>query len=144
MDCIRVGIVFEAFYQRYVVPKKDKAPRWASQLESFRNKAALTPEELLLLLDTAWAWGSRFYDTNHGEGACYELLHLLFSEARVVYLREKGVMPEDLALRLARRLYFDVSRDPKLRKTEAEAKESKILGGVEQDPLTGKITVKPR
>ena len=127
MNCIRVGIVFEAFYQKFVEPAKWKAPRWASELNELRGKAALTPAQLWAMLTRSWAWGTRFYNSNHGKGACYDMLHLLFEEARVVCRREQYDMDKEWAQRLGRCLYYDVSRDPKLRKPEVEAEAKEVV-----------------
>ena len=48
-------------------------------------------------MDHAITWGSGHYDTNHGTGAgvngsCFEMLRLMFMEARTVYLRERDRM----------------------------------------------------
>ena len=117
MDCIRVGVVFEFFYQRFVEPKKSKMPTWAKTLEKLRNKAALTPKELLQMLQCCWAVGCRFYNTQHGQGkgevgSCFELLNRLFTEAAVVYEREKKDI-KDKALADALRVQIEkgVSRD---------------------------------
>ena len=100
MDCIRVGVVFEFFYQRFVEPKKSKMPTWAESLEKLRNKAALTPKELLQMLQCCWTVGCRFYNTQHRQGkgevgSCFELLNRLFTEAAVVYEREKKDIIEE-------------------------------------------------
>ena len=117
MDCIRVGVVFEFFYQRFVEPKKSKMLTWAQTLEKLRNKAALTPKELLQMLQCCWAVGCRFYNTQHGQGkgevgSCFELLNRLFTEAAVVYEREKKDI-KDKALADALRVQIEkgVSRD---------------------------------
>ena len=136
MDCIRVGVVYEFFYQRYVEPIKSKMPTWTESLESLRNKAALTPKELLEMLQRSWAVGSRFYKTNRGvgkgeKGTCFELLRRLFLEASVVYEREKrSIKDKELAEALRAQIERGLTRveDKKLEevKKQVENVEKKM------------------
>ena len=131
MDCIRVGVVYEFFYQRYVEPIKSKMPTWTESLESLRNKAALTPKELLEMLQRSWAVGSRFYKTNRGvgkgeKGTCFELLRRLFLEASVVYEREKrSIKDKELAEALRAQIERGMTRveDKKDEKLEEVKKQ---------------------